>query len=73
MTMPISTKTIGLSRRINGNLDDDLKVTIQDIYKVHKDNILSLNITPIIGEHDGLRTVDEYWIVYVYHYGKWLD
>jgi hypothetical protein len=40
---------------------------VQYIYE-DAEHIVNMTITPIIGTHEGLRVVDEYWIVYVYWY-----
>ena len=63
------TRTVRIAPNKNNNFDVEsaLDKEIAHIYE-DSEHILNLTITPIIGTHEGLRVVDEYWIVYVYWY-----
>jgi hypothetical protein len=63
------TRTVRIAPNESNNFDVDsaLDKEIADIYK-DAEHIVNMTITPIIGTHEGLRVVDEYWIVYVYWY-----
>ena len=59
------TIRISANKTNDYDIDKELDRTVNYIY--NQDNtVVSMTITPIIGTHEGLRVVDEYWIVYVY-------
>lgn len=64
-----TTRTVRIAPSKSNDFDVDsaLDKEIADIYK-DAEHIVNMTITPIIGTHEGLRIVDEYWIVYVYWY-----
>ena len=65
------TRTVRLSANKYNDYDiqSALDKEVQYIYEEHNaEHIVNMTITPIIGTHEGLRVVDEYWIVYVYWY-----
>jgi len=63
------TKTVRIAPNENNNFDAEFELDklIAYIYE-DAEHIVNMTITPIIGTHEGLRVVDEYWIVYVYWY-----
>jgi hypothetical protein len=63
------TRTVRISANKYNDYDiqSSLDKEIQYIYE-DAEHIVNMTITPIIGTHEGLRVVDEYWIVYVYWY-----
>jgi hypothetical protein len=61
------TVRIGANKYNNFDPESALDKEIEYIYE-DAEHIVNMTITPIIGTHEGLRLVDEYWIVYVYWY-----
>lgn len=62
------TRTVRISaNKINDyDIDKSLDKEVNWIYSQEDLKIVNMTITPVIGTHEGLRVVDEYWIVYVY-------
>lgn len=63
------TRTVRIAPSKNNNFDAESALD-KEIAYIYEDaeHIVNMTITPIIGTHEGLRVVDEYWIVYVYWY-----
>lgn len=62
-----TTKTVRISANkynnydIQSALDEEMQYICEEI-----EHLVNVTITPTIGTHNGLRVVDEYWVVYVY-------
>lgn len=60
------TTRIGANMHNNHNPEIELEEEINRIYSSTDITVVNMTITPVIGTHEGLRVVDEYWIVFVY-------